>query len=198
MGWLATSSSPALILEIESPRPESGLAWLLRLVLSSHLALPRCGSLIRGVAYLDLPTLTQPDSSGFLLTICSCSKGLKMARKEAGLRGKSFMQRKKTGPAELGPPSENQHKGPTHKLTCALSLPVPFSNSDHSWVAECHPGVSAPGGVNKSLSFECLSKRSNQHLGKREKNKRPRFGGRGRGLRSLGFRKAGAPQWKTF
>lgn len=169
MGWLATQSSPALGLGIESPRPENGLAWLLRLVLSPHLALSRCGSLIRGVAYLDLPTLTQPGSSGFLLTICSCSKALKMAQKEAGLTGKSFMQRKKTGPAELGLPSENQHKVPKRRLTCALSLPVPFSNLNPSWVAECHPGVSAPGGVNKSPSFQCLSERSNQHVGKREK-----------------------------
>lgn len=90
-----TSSSPALILEIESPKLEA-LVWCLRLVFS-HLALLRCGSLIGGRgegAYLDLLTLTQPDSSGFLLTICSSSKGLEMARKEAGLRGKSFMQRK--------------------------------------------------------------------------------------------------------
>lgn len=40
-------SSP-LIFEMQSPRPVSDFAWLLKLVLSSYLAVSRGGSLVAG------------------------------------------------------------------------------------------------------------------------------------------------------
>ena len=60
-----------------------------------------------GGTYLDLPTLIQHDSSGFLFTVYSSHKGLKMACGEVGCEGKALCKGK-TGPAELGPPSQNQ------------------------------------------------------------------------------------------
>lgn len=83
--------SSALVFEMES-----GLAWPLRLVLSSHLAISRCGSLVGGDAYLlslIFPPSTSVTPAGALMSICSCSKGLKMACKEEVQGGKSLVQR---------------------------------------------------------------------------------------------------------
>lgn len=127
-------SSP-LSLEMENPRPDSGWLWLLRLVLSSHLAVPRCG-LIGSVGGLTLISPPSPSSH----------KGLKMAYEEAGHERRALWKGR-TGPAELGPPSQNQ-PWDLHTDEC-VTCPGAFQQL---WLpnAGC-PDVSAPGVVNKSL-----------------------------------------------
>lgn len=106
-----------LILETESPRPDSGWTWLLRLVLSPHLAVPWCGSLMLTLISPPPPSVTPVR---FCLHYAAVANDWKWPVRRLDGKEKALCKGN-PGPTELGPPSENQRKGPTDRLTCDLS-----------------------------------------------------------------------------